>query len=365
MTANEGRARGQFLDLPYRLYRHDPHWVPPLRIAQKEILNSGKHPFYANAEITCFLAARRGNPVGRIAAILNRRYNEFHNERAGFFGFFECEDDPEAAASLLSAARSWLRARGAEVIRGPVNPSTNYEVGVLVDGYASSPLIMMTYNPPYYAALLEGCGLKKAKDLQAYYCKTDEAISDRMERVAERAARLKGMTIRPVNMKIFWEEVERIWSVYNSAWERNWGFVPMTRDEFFAMAKEMKTILVPELCLIGEVGGQIAGFALALPDINQALKHAGGRLFPFGLLKILYYQRFINQVRVLALGVLEEYRSTGVAAGFYAALIRSSRRLGYRGGELSWVLEDNVLMKRSLEVLGATRYKTYRIYEWN
>ncbi len=364
VTANAGRARGQFLEFPYQLYRHDPHWVPPLRIAQKEILNAGKHPFYAEAEISCFLARRRGLVVGRIAAILNRRYNEFHNERAGFFGFFECEDDPEAAAALLSAARSWLKARGVSVIRGPANPSTNYEVGLLVDGYASSPLIMMTYNPPYYMRLLEGCGLKKAKDLVAYYCTTD-AVSDKVDRVADRARRQSGMTVRPINMKAFWDEVERIWCVYNSAWESNWGFVPMSRDEFFAMAKEMKTILVPDLCLIGEVDGRMAGFALALPDINHALRRAGGRLFPFGLLKILYYQRFIRDVRVLALGVLKEHRSAGVAAGFYAELIRNARRLGYRGGEISWVLEDNVLMNRSLEVLGATRYKTYRIYEWN
>jgi GNAT superfamily N-acetyltransferase len=246
-----------------------------------------------------------------------------------------------------------------------MNPSANYECALLVDGFDSSPHIMMTYNPPYYADLIERAGLHKAKDLYAFYVKSATMGGPKIERVARRAAAASDMRIRPINMKAFWQDVETIWQVYNSAWTRNWGFVPMTRDEFFLSAREMKSILVPELVLLGEVQGRVVGFALALPDINQALKHAKGRLFPLGLLKILYHKRSIRSVRVIALGVLEEYRTAGVAAGFYAELFRQANHLGYDGGEMSWVLEDNALMCRSIEALGGKRYKTYRIYEWN
>ena len=189
--------------------------------------------------------------------------------------------------------------------------------------------------------------------------------SEKVERVAAKALQANGVTIRPIRMKDFQEDVELVWKVYNSAWVQNWGFVPMTRDEFLHEAKEMKQILVPDFVLIGEVRDRVVGFALALPDINFALQHAGGSLFPTGLLKILYYQRKIKNLRVLALGVVEEFRTAGVAAGFYAALIRNARRLGYEEAEMSWILEDNALMNRSLQAMGARKYKTYRLYEWN
>jgi GNAT superfamily N-acetyltransferase len=224
---------------------------------------------------------------------------------------------------------------------------------------------MMTYNPPYYAERLERAGLHKAKDLYAYMTSPSVVASKKVARVASRALKQNNVRVRSINMKNYDAEVEAVWQVYNSAWQRNWGFVPMTKDEFLLQGKEMKQILKPELVLIGEVGDRIVGFALALPDINEALKPADGKLFPFGLVKILYYQRLVRNLRVVALGVVEEYRTAGVAAGFYAALIENARRLGYKDCELSWILEDNVLMNRSLEALGAKRYKTYRIYEWN
>jgi GNAT superfamily N-acetyltransferase len=236
---------------------------------------------------------------------------------------------------------------------------------VLVDGFDSDPMVMMPYNPRYYPALMEQAGLRKAKDLYAYLSNANTISMEKIERVADKALKAAGARVRPIDMKNFNADVERVWEVYNSAWERNWGFVPMTREEFRAMGKEMKQILKPELVLIGEVDGKVVGFALALPDVNQALKPANGSLFPTGLVKILYYQRLIRSVRVLALGVIEEYRSTGLAAGFYATLVRNARRLGFGDCEMSWILEDNVLMNRSLEVMGAKRYKTYRIYEWN
>jgi len=225
--------------------------------------------------------------------------------------------------------------------------------------------VMMPYNPPSYSKMLEAVGLRKGKDLLAYYSSPNAVNGAKVERVAERAMRAQGVAIRSINMKMFPQDVAMIWDLYNSAWERNWGFVPMTREEFQHMAAEMKQILNPDLVLIGEVEGRAVGFALALPNINLALKPAGGRLFPLGLLKILYHQRKVKELRVIALGVIEQYRTAGVAAGFYAALIRNARRLGFGHSEMSWILEDNVLMNRSLEALGARKYKTYRIYEWN
>lgn len=365
VAVQDKRSWDEFVELPYRLYRNHPYWVPPLRIAQKELLNARKHPFYAHAELQCFLAHRGGQVSGRVAAIVDRNFDAFQNENAGFFGFFESIDDVEIARALLESARQWLRARGAKIIRGPVSPSTNYECGLLVEGFDSSPQVMMPYNPPSYAAMLEAVGLRKGKDLLAYWSTPNQVNDAKVARVADRAAGMKGITIRAIRMEKFAAEVEMIWKVYNSAWERNWGFVPMTREEFLHEAREMKQILKPDLVLVGEVEGRTVGFALALPNINRALKHAGGKLFPFGLLKILYHQRLIKELRVLALGVVEEYRTAGVAAGFYAALIRNARRLGYGHSEMSWILEDNVLMNRSLEAMGARKYKTYRIYEWN
>jgi GNAT superfamily N-acetyltransferase len=237
---------------------------------------------------------------------------------------------------------------------------------MLIDGFDSSPMVMMTYNPRYYPALMEGAGLRKAKDLNAFVSTTATVDEEKIGRVADRKLARSGVTVRPINMKDYDGEVVRMWDVYNAAWKRNWGFVPMTRDEFFLMGKEMKQILKPELVLVGESGGQPIGFALALPDVNFALKRAGGSLFPTGLLKILYYQRLVKDLRVIALGVVEEHRTSGVAAAFYASLVRAARKLGYSGNcEMSWILEDNVLMTRSLEVMGARHYKTYRIYEWH
>ncbi len=399
------KALNEFVELPYGLYRDDPYWVPPLRIAVKELLDRAKHPYYANAEVEFFLARQDGRVVGRIAAIIDRAHNRVHEENAGFFGFFECVNDLAVARALLSRARQWVMERGARFIRGPVNPSTNYECGMLIEGFDSSPMVMMTYNPRYYPELMEQVGLRKAKDLFAYLSNSHKIEMKKIERIADRVLKTTGVRVRPINVKDFNAEVDRVWDVYCKAWSRNWGYIPMAREEFALMGKEMKQILKTDLVLIGEVGDRVVGFALALPDVNQALKPAAGKLlhwyglvplvlgaalnwvFPVpwpyslpywivislaslglgaaGLLKILYYQRLVKSVRVLALGVVEEYRTSGLAAAFYATLVRNARRLGYGDSEMSWILEDNVLMNRSLEVMGAKRYKTYRIYEWN
>jgi GNAT superfamily N-acetyltransferase len=366
VTAVDGKkALHEFVELPFEIYRNDPNWVPQLRIAVKELLDREKHPFYANAEAEFFLAREGGRVVGRVAAIIDRNHNRSHNENAGFFGFFESVDNVNVARALLERARQWVFERGAKFLRGPVSPSTNYECGLLVDGFDSSPMVMMTYNPRSYPGLMEKVGLSKAKDLYAYLSNANTIEMKKIDRVANKVLKTTGVRVRPINMKDFQHDVERVWEVYGAAWQRNWGFIPMSRDEFFLMGKEMKMILKPDLVLIGEVGDRVVGFALALPDVNQALKPANGSLFPTGLLKILYYQRLIKSVRVLALGVVEEYRASGLAAGFYATLVQNARKLGFGDCEMSWILEDNVLMNRSLEVMGAKRYKTYRIYDWN
>jgi len=354
--------RREFLSFPYRLYRHDPHWVAPLLLDQKALFRP-THPFQLHGTIERFLARRDGRTVGRIAAILDPNYSRFHEERAGFFGFLEMIDDADVTAGLLAAARDWLGEHGAAVIRGPVNPSTNYECGVLVDGFDSCPRIMMTYNPPYYGRLIEAAGLKKAKDLVAYDLPTSVARADRVRALTEKAA-VNGVHLRTLRMNEYDKEVELAWGIYNSAWARNWGFVPMTRAEFLHHGHELKQILIPDLAWIAEVSGQAVGFALAIPDINEALRHLRGRLLPFGLVKLLWYKRRIKYLRVIVLGVRQEFRPTPAAAALYAALIREAGRLGFDGAECSWILEDNVLMRRSIEALGGRAYKTYRIYEF-
>jgi GNAT superfamily N-acetyltransferase len=360
--ADDGKNLRQFIEFPYQHYRSDPYWVPPLRMAQRDLLDKAKHPFYRHAEMQCFLAVDEGQVVvGRVAAILDR--SQFSQDHVGFFGFLEMIDSEPVANALLRAAWDWVCARGAKLMRGPVNPSTNYECGLLVDGFDSSPFVMMTYNPPYYSGLIEHAGLKKAKDLLAYVTTAAATAGTKAIKVAERRMSRSRVVIRPVNLKKFEAEVDSIWSIYTSAWSQNWGFAPLEREEFQLLAKDMKMILAPEFALIGEIDGRPVGFALALPDINRALKPAGGNLFPFGLIKILYHKQRIKTLRVMALGVIEEFRTAGVAAGFYATLIRQAQRLGYGECEFSWVLEDNILMNRSIESLGARRYKTYRLYE--
>ncbi len=356
------RAWKEFLELPYRLYRDSPYWVPPLRIQQKRI-HDDRHPFYAQAEVRRFLALQSSRTVGRVAAIIDHNSNRFRNEQAGFFGFLETVDQEEVAGALLDAAARWLRERGMRVMRGPMNPSTNYECGLLVEGFDSGPCLMMPYNPPYYPPLVEQAGLRKLKDLYAYFTTATEIDVGKVERVANRALAGNNVRIRSARLDDFDAEIERFFQLYNSAWSRNWGFTPITREQVNFLARELKPLLDPDLALLAEIGDRVVGCALAVADINQALRHARGRLFPLGALKILYYKRRIRRMRVLILGVIEEYSASGVAAALYAALFRNGLKAGYREGEFSWVLEDNVLMNRSLEAMGARRYKTYRIYE--
>ncbi len=360
-----------FATFPWKVYKRDPNWVPPLIVDVLKMLDPAHHPFHEHAEVQCFLARRgsrrnggpSGEVVGRIAAIVNRAHNEIHEEKTGFFGFFETLPDPSVPPALLQTAAEWLRARGMERMRGPANFSSNEEWGLLIDGFDRPPMVMMTYNPREYARYLEDFGCIKAKDILAYYLESDTP-PDRLLRVADRIVRETGVTIRSMDMKRFPEEVAIVREVYNAAWERNWGFVPMTEGEIAHMAKELKPVVDPELVLFAEVAGKPVGFAMALPDLNRALKKANGRLWPFGLVKMLIEAKRIHELRVLTLGLVPEYRKRGIDVLMYLRLFQNGTRRGYRAGEFSWVLEDNAAMRKPLENMGAHVYKTYRLYDY-
>jgi GNAT superfamily N-acetyltransferase len=361
-----GRVPKAFAELSWQLNAGDPNWVPPLRVSLAPLL-SGKHPFHQHAEVAFFLAERSGKAVGRIAAVVNRRYNEFHGDKIGFFGLFECVDDQAVADALLDAASAWLKERGMEVMRGPFNLSTNDELvspGFLIDGFDTPPTFMMGHNPPYYGALMEGAGLTKAKDLVAYWLPHNNPPETLVKGV-ERAARREGWRIRSVELKHFKAEIARIQEIYNSAWARNWGFVPFTDAEFEKMAKDFRPVVDPDLVVIAETtAGEPIGFLLVLPDLNRAIRHLpSGRLFPFGLVKFLWHKRKIKVARLLTLGLKPAYQDLGIGAALYLRAFVVGRDKGYTSAEGSWILEDNHRMRRAMENIGAYVYKTYRVYE--
>jgi GNAT superfamily N-acetyltransferase len=352
-----------FQQLPRRIYAGNPNWVPPLLSQERALLWPGRHPFHDHALISLFVAQRDGETVGRIGACLNEQHNVFHGERAGFFGFFESVNDSDVAAGLFSAAKQWLRGQGVEIVRGPCNWSTNESCGLLIHGFETPPVIMMPYNPPYYADLLEHCGFDKAKDLLAYYLSTSISVPPRIARIAARAKERGGITIRSLDATQMPRELETMQRIYNAAWRDNWGFVPMTTREFRHLEKEVRSIMDPNLFLIAEKGGTAVGFSITLPNANEVLIHLNGRLFPFGFLKALWYGRKIRQARLLVLGVDPEFRRKGIEALLiFESLIRG-KAAKFTGGELSWILEDNRLIIRDIEAMGAEHHKTYRIYE--
>jgi hypothetical protein len=342
--------------------------VPPLRIAVRDALDTKHNPFYRTADRQLFLALRDGRPVGRIAAIENRAHNEFHNDRVGFFGFFECNEDPEAAATLFAAAERWLRARGLETMRGPMNPSTNHECGMLVRGFRWHPMIMTTWNPRYYPTLLESLGFVKAKDLLAYFfpMQGERAFEmpERYRMHAERALKGQRLIFRDLDLKHFKQEAERCWEIYNSAWEPNWGFVPMSRDSFMHEAQVLKYIVWPQFTFMAEVDGEPAGFMIIVPDFHHAFKAVGnGRLLPTGLFKLLAAKRHIRSGRIMILGAKEEYRKRGIFALFAHEMFRRGKEFNAVGAEASWILEDNDKLNRPLRALGAKEYRRWRIYD--
>lgn len=358
----KSRDLNEFLKLPWRLYKGDPNWVPPLIADQRKVLHPKINPFFEHAQMTRLVARRNGRPVGRICAIDDRAHVEYWREPVGFFGFFECENDATVAKALIDEAGQWLRPRGFNVMRGPMNPSTNDNCGLLIDSFDSPPVFMMPYNPPYYAELLEKSGLAKVKDLYAYKI-TKEGIPERVIKAGEKIRERSDISVRPIRTKALKDEIERIRSIYNQAWSKNWGFVPMTKAEFDYIAADLKKVMDPELAFIAEDGDKPVGFSLALPNLNEALQHINGRLFPFGIFKVLYYSKRIKGARVITMGVIEEYRGRGIDVLFYLETFQRGVARGYVWGELSWILEDNAPMNRALDMIGARVYKRYRIYE--
>lgn len=362
-TADQKKA---FILFQYEVYKNDPKFVPPLQIDREVVFNPKKNPFFDHAKTELFLARRGGKIVGRIAAIDDPRYNEFHNAKVGWFGMFECIDDAGVARALLDTAEAWVKARGMTEILGPANFSSNSEWSFLIEGFDTDPVLMMTYNPKYYPALMDACGYAKAKDLYAYWLDMAEAPPERVSRIAEKVRAREGITVRPANMKDWDNEVKRIKEVYNAAWEKNWGFVPMTDREFDHLAKDLKMILIPELTLIAEVKGEAVAFCITLPDANQAIKEANGKLttfgLPIGLAKMLLKLKKIKTGRLAIMGIKAGFRKRGLDSVLFLDTFNASRKKGWRGGEISWTLEDNTLVNRAIEAFGGKKYKTYRVY---
>jgi GNAT superfamily N-acetyltransferase len=356
-----------FIRFQYELYDALPNFVPPLEMDRENVLDPKKNPWFQFGSTQLFLARRGGKIVGRIAAVDDPRYNEFHGTKTGFFGFFECIDDVGVAKALLDTAEAWVKARGLTSVMGPASFSSNGEWAFLVDGFDKPPAIMMPYNPPYYPALTEACGYTKAKDLWAWEIDVQRGAPEKIARVAEKVKQREGVVMRPANIKDWDNEVRRIKDIYNSAWEKNWGFVPMTDAEFDLLGKELKMVLNPKLVLFAEVSGQPVAFCITTPDANQAIKKANGRLttfgMPIGLVKMLLELKRIKFGRLIALGIKKEFRKRGLDSVLMLETFRVAKELGWTGGEIGWTLEDNDMVNRAIELFGCKKYKTYRVYE--
>ena len=360
------RDLNTFVHLPWAIYRNHPLWVPPLKFDVRNRLDRVKNPFFEHAEAEYFLAFRDGDPVGRITAHYDRNFNRFQHNEWGMFGWFEARDDPLVAGALLDAAEEWLRDRKRDRMVGPLSFSTNdQDAGLLVDGFDREPLILNQWTQPYYPALLEGAGLTKAMDLYMWELWVDDraSVHPAIVRMAEEVKTKHGIDVRGMRKRDLRSEVDRFLEVYNEAWERNWGFVPLTDEEVRHYAKELKPILDENWAFIAEKDGETVGAALTLPDYNQVLKHLNGRLLPIGWAKALYWRRKINRVRVFALGVKAKHQHTGVAAKLYTEHFDSAARTPQKGGEMGWILETNRSMNRAMEGMGGKIVSTYRLFE--
>jgi GNAT superfamily N-acetyltransferase len=361
------RELDAFIRLPFRLYADEPNWVAPLIFERRQFLDRSKNPFFEHARAEYFLAWRGERVVGRITAQVDFNFWEFQDKKWGMFGFFECEQDPEAARALVDAAEEWVRAQGCDRLVGPMDFTTNDECGVLIEGFERTPLILCPWTHRYYPELLEGAGLTKAMDLLMW----ELHISDRdnvhpaIWELAENVDREHGIRVRPMRKRDLEDEVSRFMEVYNEAWERNWGFVPLTEKEVRHYARQLKPILSENWAFIAEKKdtGQVVGAALTLPDYNQVLKHMNGRVLPFGWAKALWWRRKIDRVRVLALGVRREFQHTGVAAKLYERHFDSASRTPQTGGEMGWILETNKPMNRAMEGMGGRVVRRFRLYE--
>jgi hypothetical protein len=352
-----------FIRFPWKIYQGDRNWVPPLIKDQLQKL-SPNHPFFSHSEMILFLAYREREIIGRIAGIIDRHYIEFHQEKVGFFGFFETTQDRDVPQALLSKVRDWLKERGMEKMVGPMNPSTNDECGLLIEGFDSPPCLMMTYNPLYYASLLEGFGLIKVMDLYAYIMDRSTFSLERLARITDRLVKKEArLRVRPIRLRYLDDELKIVKDIYNHAWSKNWGFVPLTEAEIDDLARNLKPLLVPDLVLFGYWEDEPVAFSVALPDYNEVLRHLNGKLGLLGMIKFLYFSRKIRTIRVMLLGVKHAFQKRGLEGLLYVETFKRGIKKGYLRAECSWILENNVLMSRGIESMGGKQYKTYRIYE--
>jgi len=355
----------EFVRFPWKVYSKDGHWVPPLISSTMNIFSESKNPFWRHAKKQLFLAYNDSNNViGRIVAIIDYSYISFHNDKCGFFGFFECFDDAETAKALFSAAENWLKEQNIYKMVGPMNPSTNDECGFLLEGFDVSPSLMMPYTPQYYLRLTEQSGLKKIKELYAY--DMDVAQDSRVYRLERAVAiakrKLPMLEIKTMQKDSFEKYLKFIISVYNRAWEKNWGFVPWSNEEFNEMASKLKIFMDPEMVIFATVADSPVGVLISLPDYNQVLRKLNGKLIPFGVLKFLYYRKKIDSLRLMIMGVLKEYRHKGIEAVMYEKGLKNAIKNGYKHCELSWVLDDNIMTQRTVEMMNGRIYKKYAIY---
>ena len=357
----------RFIELPYRLRRNDPQWIPPLRFERRQFLDRSKNPYFKHAEAEYFLAERDGEAVGRITAQIDRRWDSYQDGSDGMFGFFEVENSPETAAALVEAAAGWVRERGRERMLGPMDFTTNDECGLLVDGYDRPPIILQPWHPPYYRELLEGLGMTKTMDMwmwDLWLGKLKQGNEfDPMIEAAAKISEDKGVVVRKMRKRDLRNEIARFMEVYNEAWSKNWGFVPITEDEIAFQAKNLKPLLVEDWAMIAEKDGEVVGAALTLPDFNQVLAKMNGRLLPLGWWHFLVGRRKIDRVRVFALGVKREYQHLGVAAALYKRHRETATWMPQKGGQTGWILETNKGMNRAMEGMGGTIAATYRLYE--
>jgi GNAT superfamily N-acetyltransferase len=353
----------RFIRFPREVYRGDPNWVQPLIMDVKDRLNIKKNPFFEHAERELFLAWRDGTVAGRVVAVIDRNHNSFHEEKVVFFGMYESLNDLDTAKSLLETVAAWGKARGMNTLRGTVNLSMNEECAFLLEGFDSPPAVMMPYNPRYYNDLMDASGLVKARDLYAFLLARDHETAAKVKAIVDTIKKSTTVTTRPINLKKWEEEAEKIICVYNNAWVKNWGFVPWTENEMRDIVKKLKQVADPELVIIAEDKGQPVGFSFGLPNLNELLININGRLLPFGIIRMLLGRKKIKGVRMLVFGVLKEYQHTGLAYLLADEMKERGFGKGYHWAELSWTLETNEAVNKFAAAIGGKIHKKYRIYE--
>jgi len=361
------RELRRFIDVPFRVHANHPLWVPPLRLERRLFLSRRMNPYFSHGEAEYFLARRDGRVVGRISAQINHAFNETHDSRWGWFGFLELEDDAEALRALLDAAEGWLRERGCERMVGPADFSMNDESGVLIEGFDLRPMIRQPWHPPYYQLLMEQEGMTKAMDLLMWNLEVTERdkVMPVMWELAEKSQTEHGIRVRPMRRRQLRKDLDHFAEVYNSAWSKNWDFVPYSKKDLDAYALDLHLVFDKHWFMIAERedNGEVVGMAITIPDVNQVLAKMKGRLLPFGWWHFINKGRIMDRVRVGFLGVKPSYQHTGVAARLYQVHFDAAEVRRQKGGEMGWILETNTAMNRGMEAMGGKVVKRYRVYE--